>query len=101
MSKARHSVIIQWSEEDQVYVVTLPEWGGVHTHGSTYAEAAQNAQEVLESLIESEGKNSGYVPPAHEFMYPGPSGFSYDLARPAAFNVKNLKATKKVRHATA
>ncbi len=53
MKKERYSVIIQWSEEDQVFVVTLPEWS-CHTHGATYAEAAQNAQEVLEMLIEGD-----------------------------------------------
>src|SRR5438067_11673219 len=79
MNKPRYSVIIQWSEEDQVYVVTLPEWGGCHTHGSTYEEAAKNAQEVLEMLIEGEQEAGPELPPAHGFMYPGPSGFTYEL----------------------
>ena len=36
---------IQWSEEDQAYVVTLPEWGDfAKTHGETYEEAAKNAR---------------------------------------------------------
>lgn len=55
-----YSVIIQWSEEDQCFVVSLPEWGEFcHTHGETYEEALKNAQEVLELLIETareEGK---------------------------------------------
>jgi predicted RNase H-like HicB family nuclease len=51
--KARYSILIQWSEEDQKYIVTLPEFGPyAHTHGDTYEEAFQNAQEVLELLIE-------------------------------------------------
>lgn len=50
----RYSIVIQWSDEDQCYVVSLPEWGEFcHTHGETYAEAFQNAQEVLELLVES------------------------------------------------
>ncbi|WP_448570332.1 type II toxin-antitoxin system HicB family antitoxin [Trichothermofontia sp.] len=40
--------------------MSLPEWGEYcHTHGDTYEEALQNAQEVLELLTEStldEGK---------------------------------------------
>ncbi len=49
-----YSIVIQWSEEDQCFVVSLPEWGEFcHTHGDTYEEALKNAQEVLELLIES------------------------------------------------
>jgi predicted RNase H-like HicB family nuclease len=80
----RYSIIIQWSDEDQAYVVTLPEWGGCHTHGATYAEAAKNAQEVLEMLIEGEEQAGRMLPPAHGFMYPGPSGFTYELNQLAA-----------------
>ncbi len=51
----KYSVTIQWSEEDRCYVAFLPEFKNVCqpvTHGDTYAEAAENAQEVLEMLIE-------------------------------------------------
>ncbi len=52
--KSHYTIIIQWSDEDQCYVVSLPEWGEFcHTHGDTYEEALKNAQEVLELLIES------------------------------------------------
>ncbi len=51
--KPRYAVIVQWSDEDQCFVVSLPEWGEFcHTHGETYEEAIANAQEVLEMLIE-------------------------------------------------
>jgi len=50
----RYSMIIRWSEEDQVFVVTLPEFGDyAQTHGDTYEEAARNGREVLELLVES------------------------------------------------
>lgn len=91
--KEQYSVIIQWSEEDRAYVVTLPEWGGCHAHGATYAEAAKNAQEVLEMLIEGELDAGRELPPAHKFMYPGPSGFTYEL--------NHLSPVRKVKHATA
>ena len=42
------------SDEDQVYVVSFPEWGDLaHTHGVTYAEAVTHGQEVIDLLIES------------------------------------------------
>jgi len=49
----KYTIVIQWSEVDQAFVVSLPEFGPyAHTHGDTYEEAFQNAQEVLESLVE-------------------------------------------------
>ena len=49
-----YTIIIQWSDEDNCYVVSLPEWGEFcHTHGDTYEEAVKNAQEVLEMLVDS------------------------------------------------
>ena len=48
----RYSMLIEWSEEDQVFVVSLPEWGDlVHTHGVTYEEAVQRGKELIEGLI--------------------------------------------------
>jgi predicted RNase H-like HicB family nuclease len=45
---------IQWSDQDQAYVVSLPEFGPYAcTDGATYEEAAKHGVEALESLIES------------------------------------------------
>ncbi|MEM6753950.1 MAG: type II toxin-antitoxin system HicB family antitoxin [Cyanobacteria bacterium P01_C01_bin.38] len=50
----KYTIIIQWSKEDNCYIVSLPEWGEFcHTYGDTYEKAVKNAQEVLEMLIES------------------------------------------------
>ena len=54
----RYSLVIQWSDRDQVYVVRLPEWeqhAGLHghTHGATHDEAARMGAELLELLVES------------------------------------------------
>ncbi len=52
----KYTLIIQWSAADDCFVVFLPEFVNVMqpvTHGETYAEAFQNAQEVLELLVES------------------------------------------------
>jgi predicted RNase H-like HicB family nuclease len=55
MSQAlRYSMTIEWSNEDSVFVVSLPEWGDlVHTHGATREEALQRAKELIEGLIAS------------------------------------------------
>ncbi len=57
-----YSMLIQWSEEDQVYVVTLPEFGAPKTLGETYEEAARMGQEVLELLIESTMEDGESLP---------------------------------------
>ena len=60
-----YSMLIEWSEEDRAYLVSLPEF--VHviqpvTHGSTYAEAARKGQEVLELLVESSARDGETLP---------------------------------------
>ncbi|MBW4611067.1 MAG: type II toxin-antitoxin system HicB family antitoxin [Hassallia sp. WJT32-NPBG1] len=60
---SHYTIIIQWSDEDNCYVVSLPEWGEFcHTHGDTYEEAVKNAQEVLEMLIESSLEDGELLP---------------------------------------
>ena len=49
----QYSMLIQWSEEDRAYVVTLPEFPNCRTHGDTYEEAVRNGREVLDLVIES------------------------------------------------
>ncbi len=42
---------IQWDEEDQIYIVTVPELPGCRTHGKTYEEAVQQGQDAIDSWI--------------------------------------------------
>ena len=52
-----YSMLIQWSDEDQAYLVILPEWAervlGPVTHGDTYEEAVKHGQETIEALVAS------------------------------------------------
>jgi predicted RNase H-like HicB family nuclease len=58
--KCHYAMVIQWSDEDQVFITSLPEFGNsAKTHGDTYEEAAKNGHEVLDLLVEtykSEGR---------------------------------------------
>jgi antitoxin HicB len=51
----RYSMLIQWSEEDAAFLVTLPEWEGrvfnPVTHGDTYEEAVTNGHVALQDLV--------------------------------------------------
>ncbi len=65
----KYTVIIQWSDEDTCFVVSLPEWGEFcHTHGDTYEEALTNAQEVLEMLIEGAIEDGETLPTPQTFQ---------------------------------
>ncbi|MDJ0534494.1 MAG: type II toxin-antitoxin system HicB family antitoxin [Xenococcaceae cyanobacterium MO_207.B15] len=53
MDKLKYQMIIQWSDEDNCFLVALPDFPGQYwrTHGETYEEAVANGKEALESLI--------------------------------------------------
>ena len=70
---SRYSMVIEWSEEDQAFLVTLPEWSGrvntPTTHGDTYEEAVRNGNEVLELLIESTLEDGDPLPQPKMYAY--------------------------------
>ncbi len=73
-SEPRYTIIIQWSEEDQCYVASLPEWAALayaSPHGRTYEEAAKSAREVLALLMEDEPDRATVLPEPKMFHYPG------------------------------
>ncbi|MEW5858064.1 MAG: type II toxin-antitoxin system HicB family antitoxin [Cyanobacteriota bacterium] len=53
----RYSMVIQWSDEDQLFLVTIPEFGDrvvmPCTHGKTRDEAIRNGEEVIEMYLEA------------------------------------------------
>ena len=67
MSEQLHySMLIQWSNEDQAYVVSFPEWDdrvfNPVTHGKSYEEAVKNGQEALIGLVASARKHNEQLP---------------------------------------
>lgn len=49
--RPHYSMVIQWSDEDQAYIVSIPEFPGNLTHGDTYEEAVKQGEDLIESLI--------------------------------------------------
>ena len=51
-----YSIVIEWSDVDQCYVVTLPEWAERYAmpcgEGQTYDEALQSAKDALATFID-------------------------------------------------
>jgi predicted RNase H-like HicB family nuclease len=74
-----YSMLIQWSDEDQVYIVTLPEFGGCMTHGETYEDAARMGQEALESLIEADQADGRPLPEPQRFKFPAEEALGMSL----------------------
>ena len=50
-----YSMLVQWSDDDQAYLVTLPEWEGrvfnPITHGDSYEQAVAQGHEALAALV--------------------------------------------------
>jgi antitoxin HicB len=61
-----YSIIIEWSDVDQCYVVTLPEWADKFAmpcgEGRTYDDALQSAEDALETFIDLAIKNKEPLP---------------------------------------
>jgi predicted RNase H-like HicB family nuclease len=53
----RYSMIVQWSDEDNLFLVTIPEFSDrvamPCTHGQTREEAIRNGEEVIEMYLEA------------------------------------------------
>ena len=51
--KIRYELIIYWSNEDQLFIVEVPELSGCMADGETYQEAVQNAEIIIQQWIET------------------------------------------------
>lgn len=49
----KYEFIIYWSDEDEFFVVEVPELPGCMADGETYEQAVANAQQVIEEWIET------------------------------------------------
>ena len=62
-----YSIVIQWSQKDNCFVASLPEWGNYNTHGKTYEQALSNAQKILDALIRTSLYEGKPLPEAKTF----------------------------------
>jgi predicted RNase H-like HicB family nuclease len=60
--KIRYELIIYWSEEDQAFIVEVPELVGCMADGETYQEAVQNAELVIQEWIETAKQLERIIP---------------------------------------
>ena len=60
-------MLIQWSDEDAAYIVTLPEFDNAHTHGETYEKAAKQGRLLIESFLMWHRQDGEQLPEPHQF----------------------------------
>ena len=58
----KYELIIYWSEEDQRYLVEVPELPGCMADGETYQDAIENAEIVISEWIETAQSAGREVP---------------------------------------
>lgn len=49
----RYELIIYWSDVDQAFIVEIPELPGCAADGTTYQDAVQNAEIIIQEWIET------------------------------------------------
>jgi predicted RNase H-like HicB family nuclease len=49
----RYEMIIYWSDEDQSFVVEVPELSGCMADGPTYRKAVANAEKVIDEWVQT------------------------------------------------
>jgi predicted RNase H-like HicB family nuclease len=80
----RYAMVIEWSDEDQLFLVSIPDFPGARTHGRTRAEAAAMGEEVIALLLHGQ-----VSPPAARF-----TAMSYPV-RPEA-EVRELTSARRM-----
>ena len=58
----KYEMIIYWSEDDQAFVVEVPELPGCMADGETYEEAVANAKEIIAEWIETAKETGRPIP---------------------------------------
>ncbi|HTK09105.1 MAG TPA: type II toxin-antitoxin system HicB family antitoxin [Ktedonobacteraceae bacterium] len=66
MNPLHYSMLIQWDDEDNIYVVSIPELK-LKTHGKTPEEAIKNVAEVIELWLEVATRDGRPIPPPKKY----------------------------------
>ncbi len=53
MQPIKYELIIYWSEDDQSFIVEVPELPGCMADGESYQDAVQNVEVVIQEWIET------------------------------------------------
>jgi len=67
--KTKHSIIIQWNEEDKVFVATVPEIEGLNSFGTTPEKAIKELNEAKELFLETMKEDGEQIPEPDQFTH--------------------------------
>ena len=67
MDTIRYYMLIQWSDEDNAYIVTVPELPGCKTHGDTYEEAVRQGKDAIETWVEASERLGEPLPQPQQY----------------------------------
>ncbi len=70
LNPRHYSMVIEWSDEDDAYVVTVPELPGCLTHGATYAEAVRQGEGAIGTWLQTARVWGDPIPPPRVFAGP-------------------------------
>ncbi|MDF3040340.1 MAG: hypothetical protein K0Q71_3046 [Thermomicrobiales bacterium] len=82
----RYALVIEWSTEDQAFVVSVPDIPRLHTHGATREEAAAMGNEAVALWLAGARETGIRIPP--------PS-FSALRKRPAAPDAERIRQIRQ------
>ena len=59
---SKYEIIIYWSQEDNSYIVEVPELPGCAADGETYQEASSNVQVIIQEWINTAKELNREIP---------------------------------------
>lgn len=68
----RYSMVVEWSEADHSYVVTVPELPGCQALGTSREDAVRQAQQAIGDWVEAARSRGERVPEPKVFTYWSP-----------------------------
>jgi predicted RNase H-like HicB family nuclease len=70
MLTSKYELIIYWSEDDESFLVEVPELAGCMADGNSYTEAVLNAEKIITEWIETAQAIGRPIPePRGKLMY--------------------------------
>ena len=60
-------MVIEWSDEDATFIVTIPELPSARTHADTYTAAAEEGQRLIEEWVEIAQEHGWPIPQPRAF----------------------------------
>ncbi len=60
--KPHYPMLIEWSDEDEVFVVTVPDLPGCMAHGLSPAQAAAEAEQAIVGWLAAAGEMGQPIP---------------------------------------